>query len=117
VAVDHVDGSVLGNTKQTTRKLVEIPEIPDRGRALAEIHRVLGPTGVLSISEDFLDPDDPFRSETIRLGKGVGYTLDQGFGGVWLYALNFRKLETSSRRAREITTADKTDSKVSVTDG
>ena len=94
-----------------------LPEIPDRRRALAEIHRVLRPTGVLSVSEDFLDPDYPFQSETIRLVKGAGYTLNQSLGGVWLYTLNFRKPETSSRRASEVTTADKTDSKVGVTDG
>ncbi len=113
---DACDLPLPANSVDHVFLIAALPEIPDRGRALAEIHRVLRPTGVLSISEDFLDPDYPFRSETIRLVKGAGYTLYQGFGGVWLYTLNFRKLETSSRRAREATTADKTDSKVGVTD-
>ena len=97
--------------------IAALPEIPDRDRALAEIHRVLKPTGVLSISEDFLDPDYPFQSETICLVKGAGYTLSQRFGGVWLYTLNFRKLENSPCRVCEKTTVDPTRGQVGVTDG
>jgi len=109
---DACDPPLPANSVDHVFLIGALPEIPDRGRALAEIHRVLRPTGVLSISEDFLDPDYPFRSETIRLMKGAGYTLDQRFGGVWLYTLNFRKLEPSSGRAYEATTNDETDTKL-----
>ena len=36
-----------------------LPEIPDQARALAELHRVIRPGGLLSITEDFTDPDYP----------------------------------------------------------
>ncbi len=109
---DASDLPLKANSVDHVFLISALPEIPDRGRALAEIHRVLRPTGVLSVSEDFLDPDYSFRSETIRLVKEAGYTLIQSFGGVWLYTLNFRKLETSSGRAHEATTDDETDSKL-----
>jgi ubiquinone/menaquinone biosynthesis C-methylase UbiE len=48
-------------------------EIPDPNRALAELHRVIKPNGVLSITEQFPDPDYPFASETIqRVEAGLG---------------------------------------------
>jgi ubiquinone/menaquinone biosynthesis C-methylase UbiE len=67
-----------------------LPEIPDRARALAELRRVLKPGGVLSITEEFLDPDYLFASETIRLAEAAGFRLVQQFGGFWVYTLNFR---------------------------
>jgi ubiquinone/menaquinone biosynthesis C-methylase UbiE len=51
-----------------------LPEIPDRRRALAELRRVLKPGGVLSITEEFVDPDYPLRH-----------------GNWWIYTLNFQK--------------------------
>jgi ubiquinone/menaquinone biosynthesis C-methylase UbiE len=36
-----------------------LPEIPDQRRGLAELHRVLNPGGILSITEEFLDHDYP----------------------------------------------------------
>jgi arsenite methyltransferase len=66
-----------------------LPEIPDRARALAELCRVLRPGGTLSITEEFLDPDYLFASETIRLVESAGFRLAQRFSGLWVYTLNF----------------------------
>jgi ubiquinone/menaquinone biosynthesis C-methylase UbiE len=66
-----------------------LPEIPDQTRALAELRRVLKPGGVLSITEEFLDPDYPFAFETIRRAETAGFSLEQRFGNWWLYTLNF----------------------------
>lgn len=66
-----------------------LPEIPDQERALAELCRVLKPGGVLSITEEFLDPDYPFSSETIRRVEAAGFHLTQHFGNWWIYTLNF----------------------------
>jgi ubiquinone/menaquinone biosynthesis C-methylase UbiE len=66
-----------------------LPEIPDQGRALAELRRVLRPGGVLSITEEFLDPDYPFPSETIRRAEAAGFCLERRFGNWWVYTLNF----------------------------
>jgi ubiquinone/menaquinone biosynthesis C-methylase UbiE len=66
-----------------------LPEIPDQARALAELRRVLKPGGVLSITEEFLDPDYLFEFETIRRAETAGFSLEQRFGNLWLYTLNF----------------------------
>lgn len=76
-----------------------LPEIPDQGRALAELRRVLRspePTegklgGVLSITEEFSDPDYPFPFETIRRVEAAGFSLERRFGNFWLYTVNFRR--------------------------
>lgn len=68
-----------------------LPEIPDQRRALAELHRVLKPGGVLSITEEFLDPDYPFAAETIQRVEAAGFHLAERYGNIWLYTLNFTK--------------------------
>jgi len=68
-----------------------LPEIPDQARALAELHRVLKPGGLLSITEEFPDPDYPFAFETIRRVEAAGFNLERRFGNWWRYTLNFRR--------------------------
>jgi SAM-dependent methyltransferase len=68
-----------------------LPEIPDQDLALAELHRVLRPGGVLSITEEFLDPDYPFAFETVRRVEAAGFRLERRCGNFWLYTLNFVK--------------------------
>jgi ubiquinone/menaquinone biosynthesis C-methylase UbiE len=68
-----------------------LPEIPDRGRALAELRRVLKPGGVLSVTEEFLDPDYPLARTTARWAEKAGFELAERYGNWWRYTLNFRK--------------------------
>jgi len=68
-----------------------LPEIPDRQRALAELRRVLRPDGVLSITEEFMDPDYPLARTTIRWAEEAGFELAERHGNWWIYTLNFRK--------------------------
>jgi SAM-dependent methyltransferase len=68
-----------------------LPEIPNQTRALAELLRVLKPEGVLSITEEFLDPDYPFAFETVRRVQDAGFVFDAQFGNPWLYTANFKR--------------------------
>ena len=68
-----------------------LPEIPDQARALAELLRVIKPGGLLSITEEFADPDYPFAFETIGRVEAAGFKLDQRFDNFWVYTLNFRR--------------------------
>ena len=79
---ESVDGAFL---------VTVLPEIPDQSCALAELHRVIKPGGLLSITEEFMDPDYPFAFETIRRVETAGFSLERRFGSFWLYAVNFRK--------------------------
>lgn len=69
-----------------------LPEIPDRSRALGELHRVLREGGLLSITEEFFDPDYLFAFETTRLVEAAGFRLDRHYGRFPVYTLNFRKV-------------------------
>jgi len=71
-----------------------LPEIPDRARALAELRRVLDwpAGGVLSITEEFYDPDYLFLTETVRLVEAAGFRLEERFGNWAVYTANFRRV-------------------------
>ncbi len=66
-------------------------EIPDKGRALREVRRVLKPGGILAVTEYFPDPDYPFRSTVIKLGRREGFMLDGTQGNFWNYTVRFKK--------------------------
>jgi len=68
-----------------------LPEIPDRHRALLELSRVLKPGGVLSITEEFLDPDYPLARTTIRWAREAGFELAERHGNWFIHTLNFQR--------------------------
>ncbi|MFQ5996087.1 MAG: class I SAM-dependent methyltransferase [Dehalococcoidales bacterium] len=68
-----------------------LPEIPDRGRALREIKRVLTPGGILAVTEFLPDPDYPLRSTTIKLCQQEGFILNDNLGNLWNYTIRLKK--------------------------
>ncbi|MCC6147650.1 MAG: methyltransferase domain-containing protein [Anaerolineaceae bacterium] len=66
-------------------------EIPDRARALKEVRRVLKRHGILAISELLPDPDYPWVTTTVRMGKEGGLHLEDVEGNLWNYTVRFKK--------------------------
>ena len=65
-------------------------EVRDRGAALRELYAALRPSGVLSVTEIFGDPDYR-RPVTIRREvEAAGFRLVRRFGGFPAYTLNFQ---------------------------
>ncbi len=66
--------------------------LPDKGRALRELRRVLKPDGRLAITEAMADPDYMLMVEVVGWAQSVGFELVEQHGNALLYTLTFRSL-------------------------
>ena len=66
-------------------------ELVEPNRCLREIHRVLQPAGILSITEEVLDPDYQRPSRVRSLLSQTGFHSGKQAGKPWLYTLWGRK--------------------------
>lgn len=69
-----------------------LPEIPQPVKVLREIHRILKPDGLVSLSELAPDPDYPRRKTVKRWADEAGFILHSEFGNWFVYQLNFKKV-------------------------
>jgi len=67
-------------------------EIPEKGRVMRELRRVLKKDGRLSITEAFADADYMLMAEVVGWANTVGFELVEEHGNAFLYTLNFRSL-------------------------
>jgi ubiquinone/menaquinone biosynthesis C-methylase UbiE len=66
-------------------------EVDDAVVALQEVHRVLRPRGVVSISEHLPDPDFRTAAAARTLMRTCGFEEREFFGNRWSYTCNFIK--------------------------
>jgi ubiquinone/menaquinone biosynthesis C-methylase UbiE len=66
-------------------------EIPDRPRAVRELHRVLAPGGILSVTETFPDPDYQFMGSVRDLTRVAGFQMLEEIRRFLGYTSNFAR--------------------------
>lgn len=75
--------------------ITTLGEIPDQGRALRELRRVLKPEGRLVIAEVIIDPDYVTPSTVETTLRNEGFVLDRRIGTGLSYFARFRKQFTT----------------------
>ena len=72
--------------------IASLPEIPGPVKVLRECHRILRRNGLVSLCEVIIDPDYPRRKTEKRWALEAGFELENEFGNVFSYQLNFKKV-------------------------
>lgn len=71
--------------------VASLPEIPDPVKVLRGCRRILRRNGLVSLCEIVMDPDYPRRQTEKRWAVEAGFKLENEFGNVFSYQLNFKK--------------------------
>ena len=69
-----------------------IGEVANKREYMAEFFRMLKPGGILSISEQAVDPHIMSIPDVRELATNAGFTEDKIYGKAWNYTANFRKV-------------------------
>ncbi len=81
---------LTSNSVDRTLMVHVLPEIPDKTKALGEIHRVLNKDGLLTLAEGLIDPDYRFRKTEIVWCTDAGFELVASYGSPFFYILTFK---------------------------
>jgi ubiquinone/menaquinone biosynthesis C-methylase UbiE len=79
------------NTFDRVFMVTVLAEIPDKEKALYEVHRVLKDDGLLTIAEFLPDPDYPLKKTVITWCTKSGYHLKTTYTSILHYVLTFCK--------------------------
>lgn len=74
-------------------------EVPDEAACLREVWRVLRPGGLLSVTEQWLDPDFVALEPLVGLAVRQGFAREETWGPRRGFTANFRKPRTAAERA------------------
>lgn len=91
LALGSVNGVVGVKVNRRQKRVMVTLDSKHPVRGLREVYRALKPGGIFSTTEEFLDPDYPRRKTTMAWAEAAGFELDERFGNVVVYTLNFRK--------------------------
>ena len=69
-----------------------IGEVANKREYMAEFFRMMKPGGILSISEQAVDPHVMSISEVRELASAAGFTENKIYGKAWNYTAIFRKV-------------------------
>jgi ubiquinone/menaquinone biosynthesis C-methylase UbiE len=82
----------LGSNRFDAAVLVTVlGEIPDRIKALKELHEALKPGGMLSVTETVFDPHFQSRGTVYRLAGEAGLVPTESFGSRMSFTMHFKK--------------------------
>jgi len=73
-------------------------EVPDEATCLREVWRVLRPGGLLSVTEQWPDPDFVALEPLVGLAVRQGFALEETWGSKRGFTANFRKTRTAAER-------------------
>jgi ubiquinone/menaquinone biosynthesis C-methylase UbiE len=85
------DGELEANTYDRALLVTVLGEIPDRQKALHEVYTALRTGGLLSITEVLPDPHYQTQAAVRNLAEMSGFKLEEEFGSVLAFTINFRK--------------------------
>jgi len=91
VQADGAALPVLSGAWDCVYLVAVLGELSDRRSCLREIHRILRPGGLLSLTEQPGDPDFIPLSEARELAEGTGFCFEKAYGSGKNYTASFRK--------------------------
>ena len=93
VVLGAIEGALLEAESFDRVMLVTVlGEIPDPRAGVRALAALLKPGGVLSVTEVIPDPHYQSRRTVARLAKEAGLEIEGGYGTIWAFTLNCRKV-------------------------